>query len=489
MDSSIPSEPSKDINLTASNETQTTKNAFLHVEVNDQENKPTCSAPRENLEEAGLEPVDLQEIKNDVEDALKKRASCTPPALSSPSISIPSPQFPSQYQSAYQLQHRQSRLASMPVFPRMSTLPDASSSSSDSSQPLYCPCASECCHNQNCKRTFQALALGQLMSLCLCGTGIGSQMLANNKFNAPAAQSFLNYFFLAFVYGIIVFFRTGEQRSFFKVLRLRGWKYLLLAFIDVEANYFIVYAYQFTNLTSIQLLDCFTIPVVMLLSWLFLSVRYMVSHITGVAICLIGIVLIIYTDAAAGKGLEGGSNRVLGDLLCLGATILYGIANVCEEFLVKQNDRIEYLGMVGLFGSIICGTQLAIFEHSQLANFQWTSNSIAMYMLFTICMFCFYSLVTVVMQKTSALMFNLSVLTADFYSLMAGIYLFGMVFQTLYFVSFVVVLLGSSVYSYQKTREKSRKERECLCRTFGFCCPWVPLCCGDCRPKADYTPL
>lgn len=45
-------------------------------------------------------------------------------------------------------------------------------------------------------------------------------------------------------------------------------------------------------------------------------------------------------------------------MLCLAATILYGTANVSEEFLVKQNDRVEYLGMVGLFGCVISGVQL-----------------------------------------------------------------------------------------------------------------------------------
>jgi len=197
------------------------------------------------------------------------------------------------------------------------------------------------------------------MSLCLCGTAISSQLLANEGFYAPAAQSFLNYFFLAFVYGLMVLFRSSlEERNFASVLRQRGWKYALLAIIDVEANFFIVYAYQFTNLTSIQLLDCFTIPVVMLLSWLFLSVRYLATHISGVAICLVGIATIVYSDAAVGSGLEGGDQRFLGDVLCLVAACFYGVANVCEEYLVKHNDRSEYLGFVGVFGSIVSGIQL-----------------------------------------------------------------------------------------------------------------------------------
>jgi len=37
-----------------------------------------------------------------------------------------------------------------------------------------------------------------------------------------------------------------------KLLLNRGWKYFFLALIDVEANYMVVKAYQFTSVTSVQ---------------------------------------------------------------------------------------------------------------------------------------------------------------------------------------------------------------------------------------------
>lgn len=55
-----------------------------------------------------------------------------------------------------------------------------------------------------------------------------------------------------------------------------------------------------------------------------------------------------------------GNHRVIGDMLCLGGSMLYAVANVSEEFLVKQHSRMEYLGMVGLFGSLISGVQLSV---------------------------------------------------------------------------------------------------------------------------------
>ncbi|KAM3721764.1 Solute carrier family 35 member [Dirofilaria immitis] len=327
---------------------------------------------------------------------------------------------------------------------------------------------SPCCNNHVLRRTFRNIVYGQILSLCLCGTSVGSQLLSNRRVNTPTAQSFLNYFLLSSIYGTLLVFRKGEN-AFLPVLRQRGWRYLLLALIDVEANYIIVYAYQFTNLNSIQLLDCSTIPMVLLLSWLFLSTRYLLTHIIGVGICLLGITVLIWADALEGK--EGsGDNRVLGDILCLTGSILYAVSNVGEEFLVKQNSRLEYLGMVGLFGSIISGIQLAVLEHRELALINWSSTIIVFYLLFAACMFLFYSMVSVVVQKSSALMFNLSVLTADFYALVFGLFMFKFEFHALYFVSFALVIFGSFIYSIRETEKRDPDEPRNLVCLLCHCC-------------------
>ncbi len=53
-----------------------------------------------------------------------------------------------------------------------------------------------------------------------------------------------------------------------------------------------------------------------------------------------------------------GKNQAIGDVLVLCGAILYGISNVAQEFVVKNFSRVEYLGMIGLFGSIISAIQM-----------------------------------------------------------------------------------------------------------------------------------
>lgn len=47
---------------------------------------------------------------------------------------------------------------------------------------------------------------------------------------------------------------TGD-RSIGQILKTKWWQYLLMGLADVEANYAVVKAYQFTTLTSIQVRD------------------------------------------------------------------------------------------------------------------------------------------------------------------------------------------------------------------------------------------
>jgi len=51
------------------------------------------------------------------------------------------------------------------------------------------------------------------------------------------------------------------------------------------------------------------------------------------------------------------ANPLLGDALCLGAATLYGISNVGQEASVKKFSSLEFLAMIGCFGSLIGGVQ------------------------------------------------------------------------------------------------------------------------------------
>ena len=69
----------------------------------------------------------------------------------------------------------------------------------------------------------------------------------------PAAQSLINYVGLGLVYGSLLAWRRQRPKA-------EWYKYAVLAMADVLANFCVVEAYRYTSLTSVTLLDCFTIP-------------------------------------------------------------------------------------------------------------------------------------------------------------------------------------------------------------------------------------
>uniref|UniRef100_A0A2I2YQF6 Solute carrier family 35 member F1 n=1 Tax=Gorilla gorilla gorilla TaxID=9595 RepID=A0A2I2YQF6_GORGO len=290
-----------------------------------------------------------------------------------------------------------------------------------------------------------SVALGQVLSLLICGIGLTSKYLSEDfHANTPVFQSFLNYILLFLVYTTTLAVRQGEE-NLLAILRRRWWKYMILGLIDLEANYLVVKAYQYTTLTSIQLLDCFVIPVVILLSWFFLLIRYKAVHFIGIVVCILGMGCMVGADVLVGRHQGAGENKLVGDLLVLGGATLYGISNVWEEYIIRTLSRVEFLGMIGLFGAFFSGIQFGVHSSPsfllRMLKMPWRSA----------CMFGLYSFMPVVIKKTSATSVNLSLLTADLYSLFCGLFLFHYKFSGLYLLSFFTILIGLVLYSSTST--------------------------------------
>jgi solute carrier family 35 protein F1/2 len=86
------------------------------------------------------------------------------------------------------------------------------------------------------KQQLLGIALGQVLSILITGTGVFSQLLAiNYDVKVPTAQSFLNYLFLS-LYSFKLLYSLGFHQ-FWLILKKHSYYYLPLSLIDVEANY------------------------------------------------------------------------------------------------------------------------------------------------------------------------------------------------------------------------------------------------------------
>lgn len=294
------------------------------------------------------------------------------------------------------------------------------------------------------KKQWLGLGLGQVLSVLITGTGVFSQLLASRyNISIPTTQSSLNYVLLSsyFIYSLI----RGKLN--WKDRKSELLAYFLLAIVDVEANYFVVKAYKYTSITSVMLLDCFTIPSVMLLSRLFLGTRYNRRHFLGVAICLVGLVCLVLSDHFYNRHESNAKNPLLGDLLCIVSTILYAISNVGQEAMVKRNSQLEWLGMIGIGGTIVSAIQLSVLERNELQEISWNLPVVLLIVGFALCLFALYSLSPSMMILGSATLFNLSLLTSDVFAVVVSIFLFDTIPSVLYFLAFIMILIGLVVYN------------------------------------------
>jgi len=215
----------------------------------------------------------------------------------------------------------------------------------------------------NSSRELPRLLAWQCLSLLLTATGVTSQQLAQRGVDAPTAQSALVYALLAF-HWVPLIRRPNHARC---APRLRWWQWVAIAAADVEANFLLVKAYQFTDLCSVTVLDAFTVPTVMVLSACVLTVRYSIRQCVAAAMCIGGIVTLFASDLLRSD--QSFPRAWLGDILVLAGAALYGVSNVAQEHLVQHllGDRVEYLAHLGAYGAVIALTQTVIFEREAVA--------------------------------------------------------------------------------------------------------------------------
>jgi solute carrier family 35, member F1/2 len=291
------------------------------------------------------------------------------------------------------------------------------------------------------------LVLGQVLSLCLTATNTFSQLLANEGTSIPAVQTLVNYVLLNVIYTSYTIYRYGFK-GYGRFLWRWGWKYIILSFCDVEGNYFTVLAYRYTTILSAQLINFWAIAMVVIVSLVFLRVRYHWLQVLGILVCIGGLGILFGSDYLTGAdavAVDRG-DQIKGDLFALLGATFYGLSNIFEEYLVSQRPLYEVVGQLGFWGMIINGVQAGIFDRQSFQSAVW-NGAVGGYLTgYTLALSLFYSLGPLVFRMGSAAFFNISLLTSNFWGTVIGIQVFGYVIHFMYPIAFVCIILGLVVY-------------------------------------------
>jgi len=252
---------------------------------------------------------------------------------------------------------------------------------------------------------WKIILFGQLMAVFMATRGSTASLQVQCGVSAPAFNASLVYgiCFLHFVYFVCIQWRNRQkakshsttgtesaqqqnQTSPYKLygphrlpctrllLKTPWWKYLLFAFLDVEANYFTYLALRYSSIKSVTLLDTLAIPAAMISSRFVLKRQYSWTHIFGACVCIFGATITIFSDYENEDSGVGYPHAVYGDLLASIGGIFYGLSDTVAEQALKNSGNTEFLGMLGLFGTVISSVQVLILERQAVHELFYSSG-------------------------------------------------------------------------------------------------------------------
>ena len=215
---------------------------------------------------------------------------------------------------------------------------------------------------------------------------------------------------------------------------------MVVAVVSVAGDYTAVLAYNKTSMATALLLS--TTIVFWCVPLAFLVFRRKITVWQGLAILLAigGGSLLIVADGVKG-------NKWVGDVLALVSAICYAIATITQEYLIHSDSLHIYLFRFSATATPVGWILSGATEWKQIRDYPWDWKAGLMYALYAILLATYDFLAPYFMQFSDATTMNLSLLTANFYSLGVSILAFGQKPNWLYLVGFFCIAIAIVIFT------------------------------------------
>lgn len=180
--------------------------------------------------------------------------------------------------------------------------------------------------------------------------------------------------------------------------------------------------------------------------------RLGVVHVAGATMGLMAVVCVVWADVEGAP--TDGKNQLVGDMLCLAGSLLYAMVTVLQEMMLTTLSCSDYLAFLGLIGSVVSCTQTFFLEFTELIAFNWYDlDTIIQLGSYCSVQTIFQILQCFMLRDAGSIILHLSFLSADYYTLIAGMYIFQFKFHALYFLSYMLAMVGVFLFSARPTRQ------------------------------------
>jgi drug/metabolite transporter (DMT)-like permease len=247
--------------------------------------------------------------------------------------------------------------------------------------------------------------------------------------------------------------------------------------LDFAGNYMQMLTYYYTSVSSGSICLSATVPISLLLGYMFMSHSYKRLHIVGSCIACGGLLFMISFDSYDAKYLDGGKpdeiNPALGDCLGLLAALFNSLSYVMQEYLIEagtcENEIMTAFGVYGCVTSLLslfiqygCSyADLIRFFKSIRSHYEWT-----IYGSLALCEFCLHLSAFHSLSRVDAGTFNVVMLGQP---LMVGIVRlcgfdggFRMMQAVFFFITLVVQTSGIALFSYAGDVKEDEDEKNAL---------------------------
>ena len=148
--------------------------------------------------------------------------------------------------------------------------------------------------------------LGQVISLLNALSSVSTELLfVRYQIEIPELQTFFTYVLLMLVCTpcmLFYYFKGEFESNQIMDFPYLPW-YILAAFLDFEANYWVIYSFQYIGMLNVTLILCLTTPFVMIFTVLKmknLSIYRPLQYI-GICIALVGVGILVFVPEARAK--------------------------------------------------------------------------------------------------------------------------------------------------------------------------------------------
>jgi Eukaryotic protein of unknown function (DUF914). len=259
--------------------------------------------------------------------------------------------------------------------------------------------------------------------------------------------------------------------------------YALVAFLDVQANYFVVLSFRYTAVVHSTILTSISVISVMASSRLILGKRFQTRHFMGAILCVIGASCVISLDVAlphSSSGSTGGSNSVhdsvaesgtytyLGDSFAVIAALMFGLNDSLAEYTIQNSTPDEYLAMMGMFGFLFSFCESLIFENAELRQFFgmiWNYNHdnnddddddkkddihllaiLTLWVWYIATFYTFYACASQFLRIADATLLSLSLQTSNLWTMIFSVFVQDFSLSPLFLCSVAMILFGVWLY-------------------------------------------